>query len=541
MTADVYDNIIPGLAESYTVNEDKTVYTFKLREGLQYVNYLMEPVGEMTAEDFVTVAEYVCNPAHAINSPYFTGTIAGADDYIAGTTTDFSTVGFKALDKYTLEITLVRPIPYWLQTTGSYMPTYTPFLLEHGEEYGVDHTKLLSIGPYVLTDFQPQYRRVFEKNPYYYDKDNVFIEKITDSYNAESATVAPQMFLMDETDYADISADLIDQWMTSDETKDIIVPALPDTTYQYWYSFCFLPAFDADLYDMDSYLLAIDNEAFRQSLFWGFNRQTAIKGLDPYPTGEIRLVNTIVAPTWAYDEEGVAYTDTGALAEISARPNWQFDPEKALEYRDQAIEELTAAGATLPIQLYCPYNPATDGWSNELEIMVQQLTELLGEDYVKFTIEAGPSVGFLADVRRTGKYGFMKLNMGGGYRDPQAFTPGFDIGNNWTFMDQATTPNVQALYAEYAELLAAAKEIVDDNTTRFEAFAEAEAFLINHALVIPYTSDTNGYFVSRTNYLEGWGAGGYKGRRVLVDPLTTEQFNALYADWLVEKEASMVQ
>jgi oligopeptide transport system substrate-binding protein len=395
----------------------------------------------------------------------------------------------------------------------------------------------------VLTDFQPQYRRVYEKNPYYWDAENVHIERVEASYNAEMQTIAPEMFMRGEIDSAPISSEIIDQWLTNPDTAEYVITALPDASYQYFYSFCYAPNPDA-VPEVENYLLAIDNEAFRQSLYWGLNRQRAIKGLDPYESGEARLVNTIVAPSWAFDN-GVPYTEVGPLAEISARPDWQFDPDKALEYRDQAIEELTAEGATFPVKLLMPYNPVTAGWSQEIEIVTQQLTDLFGPDYIEFIIEAGPSVGFLADVRRTGSYGWMKLNMGGDYHDPQAFTVAFDEQNSWTFLQNCQAPKVRALHDEYLQLLNAAKEIVDDNTARFEAFAAAEAFLLDHALVAPYTSDvsTVGYFVARTNYLESFSNPNddryFKGMRVLTEPLKGETFKLLYADWLEAKEASM--
>ena len=538
LSTDQYDLITPGLAESWTVSDDGTVYTFKLREGLQYVDYQMNPVAEMTAQDFVDVAEYVCDPTSGnTSSTVYEDYILNAKEYLSGEITDFSQVGIKALDKYTLEMTLIGPVPYFTEQCGSYMPTYGPYLQELYDDYGTSNDKVLYIGPYVMTIYEPQYRRVYEKNPYYYDSEQVYIEKVIATFNQEANTIAPEMFMRGETDSANITASLLDQWMENSNTKNIVIPGLPDTVYMYYYGFNFWPQFD-EKYEPENWDLAVNNENFRQSLYWALNRQKLVLTVDPY-FGENLISNTITAKTWA-DVDGIDFTQIGDLKAIADRPNHQFEPDKALEYKEKAMQELKAQGVTFPIKVLMPYNPGAAYWELEVQVVSQQLVDVLGEDYVKFYLEAGPTTGFLAAVRRTGDWAFMELNNGGAYHDPQVWTIAFVEGGSWNFPDLATGLETQAIVREYYKLVDEAKGIFTKSMARYEAFAKAEAYWLNHAMVIPVRSDTNGYYVTRLNEFENLG-GTYKGQRVLAYPLTSDQFRALYADWQTEREAALLE
>ncbi|MDR0396503.1 MAG: ABC transporter substrate-binding protein [Oscillospiraceae bacterium] len=539
VTTDKYGNKVPGLAESWEISEDQTVYTFHLRKGLQWVNSKGEPIGELVAQDFVDVARFVCDPANASgNAIYFDEIIQGAHELIAGESTDPETLAFKALDDYTIEITLVGPLPYFVSYGGSYLPAPSGMLAELGAGYGLDNETMGFIGAYVMTEFSPEYRRVYEKNPYYYDADNVFIEKIIATYNAESATLAPEMFLRGDVDYAQVSAALLTEWKTNDATKDIVIPGQPDTTYMYYYSFCYDPLFE-DEYEPENYLKAIDNENFRQSIFWGINRYKALLAQDPY-NPQMQQTNTITPVGWC-NIGGVDFTQVGGMKEIADRENNNFDEEKALEYKAKAVEELTAAGVKFPIKLLMPYNPTLASWEMEVQVVKQQLTDLLGEDYIECVIQAGPTTGFLAAVRRSGLYGLMKLNNGASADDPDNWTLAFRPDNTWTFIDKAKSPSVAALYEEYLALLKDAQGVMLKSEERYEKFAKAEAFLLNHALVIPFCTDTEGYFVAKYNPFDLVHNADrlWKGGHVLEQPLTEAQFLALYADWAAEREASL--
>lgn len=542
VTVDVYGNKIPALAESWEISEDGTVYTFHIRKGLQWVDVNGNEKGELTAKDFVAVAKIICTPEVASGSVmYFEGIIKGAKEFYAGETTDFDTVGFKALDDYTIEITLEGALPYFLSYCGSYMPAYAPYLEEMGDQYGLSNDQMYYIGAYIMTTFEPEYRRVYEKNPNYYNADEVYIERVVMTYNKEAATLAPELFLRGEIDeIKSLDVNVLDEWKKNDETKDIVIPGLPDLTYMYYYGFNYDPQFDAE-YEPDNWRLAINNENFRQSLYWAINRLNAVMTQDPY-NPQLQMTNSITPIGWC-NVDGLDFTQIGPMKEITARANNQFDEQKALEYKEKAVEELTAAGVTFPIKMLMPYNPVLKSWEYEVQVVKQQITNLLGEDYIECILQAGPETGFLAEVRRTGKYAFMKLNNGSNIDDPDAWTNAFYKERNWNFMHLAQGADIEALVQEYYTMVDAAKADMAKSMSRYEKFAEAEAFLLNHAMVIPFCTDTDGYFVAKYNPFERPRNSDrlFRNMRVLAEPLTEDQFLALYADWVAGREASLTK
>ncbi len=555
MTTDCYGNYVPDMAESYEVSDDGMVYTFHLRDDMHYADVDGNDMGQITAQDFVTASQWICDPANASGqSYYYEEIIAGASELVAGEEPDPETLGFKALDDLTVEITLAAPIPYFLSYCGSYMPVPTALFEEQGENYGLDNDTIYYYGPYILKTYEPQSRRIYEKNPVYWDADDVYIDKITKTYNSEGNTLAPEMFTRGEVDYASIGTDILDEWMSNDDTKDIVVPALPDTTYMYYYSFCYWPRFD-DKYEPDNYKIAIDNENFRQSLYWGLNREKAQLTHDPYYPDQY-LTNSVTPRTWC-SVDGVDFVDIGDMQEITARENWSFDEEKALAYKEAAVAELSEnPDFHFPVILYMSYNPTSNGWEQEVQVVKQQLEDLLGSDYINCVIESGPSTNFLAEIRRTGSYGFMKLNNGSTAPDPVAWITAFAEGGTWNFMNQAafgdsewdeadwaaSYPNLRPVLEEYYALVDDAKSVPTKTMERYEKFATAEAYLLNHALVIPCWTDSSGYRVTRYNPLEGiYGSDGrFKYIKVLSEPLKASIYEQLYADWQEEQAASMV-
>ena len=538
-SVDQYGNFIPGLAEDPEVSEDGLVYTYHIREGVHWVDCEGNEMDELTAQDFVTAAQYVCDPVNASGAAsYYQDIVAGATELLSGEETDPETLGVKAIDEHTLEITLAKPVPYFYGYGGHIIPVPTSYFNELGASYGMDPESLWYIGPYRLVEFEPQMFRAYEKNDSYWDADNVHIQRVEMTYNAEADALAPELFKRGEIDEANITAAIVSEWMEADDTKDITLPPQPDPTYTYYYGFCYTPAFDEE-YEPDNWVKAIDNENFRQSLYWGIDRVKAGKAIMPFNT-ENFLVTTITPVSWC-NIDGTDYTEMEPLAEITHRENFSFDPDKALEYKEKAVEELTAEGVTFPIKVYMPYNPGVTGWDQEILVVKQQLEELFGPDYLDITIEAGPSTGFLADVRRTGKYALMKLNNGASDYDPQAWTVAFSEDNSWTFLDKAVGPNVQELAQEYLKLLNEAKAITSLSAERYEAFAKAETFLLEHALVIPFAADTTGYTATKINPFEKMhnSDGGWKYARVMAEPMTVEQYNACYQDWLVARAESI--
>ena len=111
--------------------------------------------------------------------------VAGLDDYITGKTSDFSTVGVKALDDQTVQYTLTRPEPYWNSKTTSTIlfPVNAEFLKSKGDDFGtVDPSSILYNGPFLMKSFVSKSVIEFKKNSNYWDAKNVFVDDVKLAY-----------------------------------------------------------------------------------------------------------------------------------------------------------------------------------------------------------------------------------------------------------------------------------------------------------------------------------------------------------------------
>ena len=569
---DCYGNIIPSLAESWESNDDMTEWTFHIRQGVKWVDKDGKEVADVTANDWVATAWYVNDAVNDSGSQYMydTGSVVhnaqAYYDYTAyllesenGTkTTDADgdpievveevkpeDIGVKAVDDYTLVYTLDQPCPFFLSVLSytSFMPVYGPFLEEQGDQFGLDAESLLYNGAYILSSFEPQYERVLTKNPTYWDKDNVLIDEIRETYNAEANSVAASMYQAGELDYLSVSSDLLDSMLKDETTKDKIHASRVDNSFSYFYCFNFDPQFD-DVYEPENWKLAANNENFRKAVMAGLDRVKALTVSDHY--NPEKLLNNTVTPANFAVGAGKDFTQYDAVKPYTDGDS--FDAAKAVEYRDAAKAELTAAGATFPIKVLMPYNPSISNWDKECQVMEQQLEGLLGADFIDIIVEAGPETGFLSSVRRSGKYALLKCNWGADYADPQTWSEPFGEGNNYNFWDISGNPETEALFTAYSEQVARAASIYDDDEARYAAFAEAEAMLLDHAIIIPYSiSAGDGYVISNLNPLEGEFASygvareRYKYQKLYDTSMSMDEFNAAFEAWEAERAKAIAQ
>jgi len=172
------------------------------------VTYDGQEYAEVVAQDWVDAHKYGFNPANASkNANVVYEAVKNGKEYYNGEITDWEQVGIKALDKYTLEYTLTRPIPYFLTmlTYVSFLPVNGQFLEEVGEDFGTDHTKILYNGAYRIAEWVPQDYRTMVKNELYWDKDNIHIKQMNYRYNKEASTLGPDLFLQGEISGTGIS------------------------------------------------------------------------------------------------------------------------------------------------------------------------------------------------------------------------------------------------------------------------------------------------------------------------------------------------
>ena len=102
----------------------------------------------------------------------------------------------------------------------------------------------------------------------------------------------------------------------------------------------------------------------------------------------------------------------------------------------------------------------------------------------------------------------------------------------------------QALADQYYDLIEKAKAITTDTEARYTAFAEAEAFLIDHAFVIPYSISSEGYVATRLNVFEaqyapyGMALQSFKFQHLREEPMSMTEYDELYTQWLTDREAA---
>ena len=559
-----YDNkgvMREGLATSWDWDVDTLTWTFHLREE-NWVDCNGEVVAPVTAQDFVDALKYVLTPDYAAsNVGLVTAYIAGADDYYNyhlylnnantgvvdddGTTytvdgsgvvtvtapdsdpaayapVDFDAVGVTAVDDHTLTYTLTYDFPGFLSLLCylPYEPAYGPLLEETGDQFATSAETTYSCGAFYLAAYESLETWVMKKNPENYDADNVFIDTISRIYNAEASVNGPEMIKRGEIDEATIGSDILDSWLSDDTTKDMVSMERPETGKSYFYIFNFLPyahefsnwnvtGVDAQ-YEPDNWAKAVNSTNFRKAFLYAINPSvtlavTAPEGYDNYK------LHTITPPSFCANSQGVDYTECGDLANLSDF----FDEAKAKEYRDAAVEELTAAGATFPIKVQYPYNPAVVDWDKQCQVFKQQVEGVLndGFDFINIIITQGPADNFLNAVRRVGAYELMSYYWGADYSDPETEVYPFyqeagDRGTCYAFLrtgveDGIITGETAEYVMTYMDLVKKAKAITEDLDARYEAFANAEAYLIQNALVVPLGLPVPPYIATRLNLWEG--------------------------------------
>ena len=550
-----------GLATSWAWDADTLTWTFHLRDE-NWVDYTGAVLGPVTAQDFVDALAYLLDPDYASGTaslviPY----VAGAEDYYnycvwrnnanngtvaedgtryaidaAGTVTltaadgstttcpavDFSSVGVCAVDEHTLTYTLNYDFPGFLSLLNyaPFEPAYGPMLAELGDQFCTSAETACSCGAFYLAEYTPLESWVMKKNPENYDKDNVYIDTIRYIYNQEALISGPEMVRRGEIDQATISSDILDSWLADDTTKDMVSMERPETGKSYFYFFNFLPyahqfsnwnttGVDAQ-YQPDNWVKAVNSTNFRKAFLYAINPAVTLAVTAPEGYENYKL-HTITPPSFCANSKGVDYTECGALAKVTDH----FNEATAKQYRDAAVQELTAAGATFPIKVQYPYNPAVVDWDKQCQVFKQQVEGVLndGFDFVEIIITQGPSDNFLNAVRRAGAYEFMSYYWGADYSDPETEVYPFyqeagDRGTCYAFLrtgveDGIITGETAGYVMTYMDMVEKAKAITADLDARYAAFADAEAYLIENALVIPLSLPVPPYIATRLNLWEG--------------------------------------
>ena len=534
---DKYGVLVPSLATDWSNSSDGLKWTFNIRKGVKWVDNTGREYAEVTAQDWVDAAKYLFDKKNAsLTADVAYSVIKNAKAYFEGKITDFSQVGVKALDRYTLEYTLEKPVPYFLSmlTYVCFLPVNGQFLAEKGARFGTDNKTLLYNGAYIIQSFEPQVGRTLVRNEKYWDKDHVYIKRLIFKYNKEAGTLSPELFLRGEISDATIPSSLIDSWMKDPAKRAIVRPA-ETTMYTYFYAFNFNPTFDAQ-YEPDNWKIAVNNKNFRKSIFHALDKRAAMLTSEPYAPE--RRLHTTITPRNFVNAGGKDYVDMADLAQYAKTDS--FNKSLALDYKAKAKAEL-AGKAKFPVKIMMPYNAGMSDWTNRAQVVEQQLESLLGTDYIDVIPVGFPATGVLGATRRKGNYAMQECNWGPDYADPETYTDPFVAGSNYNWPEMAVgymQPNGKTVYEN---MVNQAKAEVVNIAKRYELFAKAEAYFIGEAFVIPYSIGGGGFIASKLEPFSypfapfGMSILKYKGQTVLSKPLSTEEYNKLKAKWEAER------
>lgn len=597
---DTYGNILPCGAESWEVSEDGLTWTFHLRAGQYWYDADGNQKDPVTANDYVAAARYVCDSAmDCANSYLMDGWIVNASELLNYTAAQLANpveqgtevgeeqdlvvdangiiyegsdwnketekydtwtevpavtpedLGVEAVDDLTLVYHMVKARPYFLTALqfGTYWPAPASLLAELGENYGLDNYSMWFNGAYLLSEFKPNEKRIYTKNVNNWDAEHIYIERIEQTCNTEATTLAPELFLRGEIDYADIGSDIVADWLSDPEKSQMISSSRVIGDYSYFFGFNFEPKFDAE-YEPENWAIAVNNENFRKAVFHGINRDEYLAAKYPGDDPSIHKINTVTPKGFSVNE-GKDYVFYGGLAKYTEGES--FDPELAVQFRDAAKAELEAAGCKFPIKVPVNYNTSSTTWANCTVVLEQQLEELLGADFIDIIVVPYSGSSFLKETRRNGNYALQELNWGADFMDPETWADPFDHKNSYNFFCNETleqdginqytkTEETAALIDQYFELVAAAREETGDMNARYEAFAAAESFYIDHAIVVPGFISGGSYQATKLNAFEGQYAmmgqssSRYKGQHVYKTAMSQDMFDAQYAEWTAAME-----
>ena len=527
LSFDCYGKVAPAIAKSWEHNDDASVWTFHLRDDVDWVDINGEVKDHLTSKDFLVGFEWVLNAKknEAANTSMPSTTVVGAADYYdktdaldndaayALTYEDMlaAGVGIEAPDDYTLVFTCMNPCPYF-DTVASYVCCYPapPALVD---ELGIDgfrgvtYDQMWSCGPYLIEEFVQDNTKSYVPNPNYYDADNVTrFDRVTVNMISD-LTVGYQLYQNRELDELELSESTLTtiQADPSNEYNQQLCEKRP-TKYAYDFHFNYY-CLNEDGTPNENWNKAIANESFRRCFQEGVN-------LIPY-YARFNKINPLKCENNFYTMKGVCYNSkdedyTSLVAKELGidGEKYAYDGETMVHLRDssedsikalrdKAIEELTAIGVTFPVKPPFYFVAGNTVAQDNATVLKQCFIDSFGEDFIQLDLRTYVS-SFAKEVRTPKMHAFVINGWGADFGDPVNFV-GQEIlhdDNAYYAVAYSNIPIVAdapedyqkdlvASYEEFTDLVNEANAIVDDTDARYEAFAKAEAYMINHSLAVP--------------------------------------------------------
>ena len=575
---DQYGNLVPSMAEEWTVSPDGKTYTYKLRKNAKWYTSEGEEYADVTAEDFVTGLKYAAD--NKSETLYLVqDSVKGLKDYISGKI-DFSEVGIKAVDDHTVEYTLNEPESFWNSKTtmGILYPVNKDFLKNQGDKFAqaTDPTSLLYNGPFLLKSLTSKSEIQFEKNPNYWDKENVHVDAVKLSfYDGQDQGKLAEQFSQGALTTARLFPTSATYEKVEKDFKDNIVYTPQDAS-----TFLVGTNIDRQSYKFTSKTTdeqktstkkALLNKDFRQALAFGFDR-TAYASQVNGASGATKLLrNLFVPPTFVQadgknfgelvKEKLVTYGDEWSNVNLADAQDGLYNPEKAKAEFAKAKTALQAEGVQFPIHLDMPVDQTNTTKVQRVQSFKQSVEATLGTENVVVDIQQLQkddvfNITYFAETA-AGEDWDISDNVGWSpdFADPSTYLDiikpsvgentktylGFDSGTN-----NAAAKKVGL--EDYEKMVVEAGEEVSNVSKRYEKYAAAQAWLTDSALIIPTTSQTGRPMLSKmVPFTLPFAYSGNKGTseallykylEIQDKAVTVDEYQKAQEKWMKEKEES---
>ncbi|KGF32993.1 peptide ABC transporter substrate-binding protein [Streptococcus infantis] len=572
---DNYGNLIPALAEDWSVSKDGLTYTYKLRQDAKWFTADGEEYAPIKAQDFVTGIKYAAdNKSQALD--LIQNSIKGLDDYVTGANTDFSNVGVKAVDDHTVQYTLTRPEPFWnSKTTNSILfPVNEEFLTSKGKEFGeLKPDSILYNGPYLLKDFTSKSSLEYMKNPHYYDQEKVTIERVKLAYvDGSDQDMTIRNFESGAYSSAGVYPNSSNFAKTKEKYKDNIVYSLQDATSWYYNFNVNRQTYNHTAKTSDEQKqatqAAILNKNFRQAINFAIDRTAYSAQSNGEEAAKNTLRNTLVPPTFVQvgdktfgetvSSKLVNYGTQWSNMNLEDAQDGYFNKEKAQAQFAEAKKELEAQGVTFPIHLDLPVDQVNKTLLPKIHSLKQSVESTLGAenvviDVVQISTEDYANATFQAPTTADHDYDLNLDGWSADYQDPSTYLNPFNAEDGFYLKILGLDPSkdtdkIRSIgLDQYTQKLKAADAENTDVAKRYENYADAQAWLIDSSLLLPVNSNGGGASVTRvTPFTRAYSLVGIKGTgsnykymKLQTDVVTTAQFDEAKAKWEQERKNSV--
>ena len=572
---DNHGNLVPSLAEDWSVSSNGLTYTYKLRKDAKWFTADGEEYAPVKAQDFVTGIKYaVDNKSQAID--LIQNSIKGLNDYITGVDSDFSKVGVKAIDDQTVEYTLARPEPYWnSKTTNSILfPVNEEFLNSKGKDFGtLSPDSILYSGPYLLKDFTSKSSIEYVKNPHYYDHDKVSIERVKLAYfDGSDQELTIRNFESGAYSIAGVYPNSSNFAKTKEKYKNNIIYSLQDKTSWYFNFNVNRKAYNHTAKTTDeqkkSTETAVLNKNFRQAVNFALDRTAYSAQSNGEEAASKTLRNTLVPPTFVQVGDKT-FGEVVASKLLNYGTEWSdinladaqdayFNKEKAQAKFVEAKKELASQGVTFPIHLDVAVDQTNKNAVTGMNSVKQTLESVLGADNIVIDVQQLSTddfnnVAFLAPTPADRDYDLSFDGWVGDYQDPSTYLNPFNAEDGFYLkifgLDaKEDKAKIASLGLDtYTKMLKEADSENKDVAKRYEKYAEAQAWMIDNSLLMSAMSNGGTASVTKvTPFTRGYSLVGIKGdgnnykyMKLQKDTVTTKQYEEAKTKWEQESKKAI--